>query len=84
MHAQEGLERVDLADEIKLFSRCPRCNGSLCQVAKEDILDLIPPGTRRNYNRFYQCGQCRKVYWRGAHFRRLQRLVENITGPRAT
>ncbi|WP_421866931.1 Mut7-C RNAse domain-containing protein [Motiliproteus sp.] len=41
------------------LSRCINCNGELDRVRKNDILEQLPPGTRRSYDKFYQCHDCR-------------------------
>ncbi len=76
--AQEVLGRLDLARFIAPFSRCVACSRRLQAVRKEDIADRIPPGTRRNYERFYQCEGCGKVYWRGAHYGKLQEQLDEL------
>ena len=78
-------ERPDdqLADVLDRFApplcpwtRCPACNGRLHPVAKPEVEHLLPPGTRRSYTRFSRCGSCGRIYWRGAHSRRLDAIVE--------
>jgi uncharacterized protein len=66
------------------WTRCTACNGRLAPVSKADIEPLLPPGTRRTYQEFSRCQSCGRVYWRGAHSQRLQRLVDaarGIVGP---
>ncbi|OEV03359.1 Mut7-C RNAse domain-containing protein [Streptomyces oceani] len=61
------------------WTRCPSCNGSLVPVAKEDIADRIPPGTRRTYDSFTRCDSCSRIFWPGAHH---ARLAERVTAAR--
>ncbi len=77
--AKEVLARIKAGPCIKPFSRCVSCNGPLQVVAKKDVLELLPPGTRRSYDRFYQCQTCDKLYWRGAHYDKLTQLLAEIT-----
>jgi uncharacterized protein len=63
------------APTLAPWSRCTACNGALEAVAKRDVEHLLEPGTRRSYDRFARCRACRRVYWRGAHAARLERLV---------
>jgi uncharacterized protein len=46
-------------------------------VPKGEVVDLLEPGTRRRYERFARCRSCGRVYWRGAHGRRLDAVVAN-------
>ncbi|WP_345713172.1 Mut7-C RNAse domain-containing protein, partial [Kineococcus glutinatus] len=59
-----------LADVLERFApatapltRCPACNGPLHDVAKADVADRLPPGTRRGYEQFREFGACRRLYW---------------------
>lgn len=63
------------APPLAPWTRCPACNGSLRVAAKADIEELLLPGTRRSYNDFSRCRNCGRVYWRGAHSRRLEAVV---------
>jgi len=58
------------------WTRCTACNGQLRPVAKTAVEALLEPGTRRTYHEFAQCQACGRVYWRGAHARRLQAIVD--------
>ena len=67
------LERF--APPLAPWTRCTACNGELTSVPKEDILELIEPGTRRNYDDYARCLECERVYWRGAHDRRISEMI---------
>ncbi|MFI8851147.1 Mut7-C ubiquitin/RNAse domain-containing protein [Streptomyces sp. 891-h] len=68
------LERFD--PPLAPWTRCPACNGSLAAVAKEEIADQLPPGTRRTYDTFTRCASCGRLYWPGAHHARLTARVD--------
>jgi uncharacterized protein with PIN domain len=51
------------------------CGASLRPVPKAEVLDELRPGTRRTAHTFTRCAGCGRVYWRGAHGRRLDLLV---------
>jgi uncharacterized protein with PIN domain len=57
------------------WSRCLACNGVVEPVDKRRVQDLLEPGTRRSYERFYQCRACGRAYWRGAHAQRLDAII---------
>ena len=65
------------APPLRPWTRCTACNGMLEPVAKNEVEHLLRPGTRRTYEVFARCRSCGKVYWRGAHGRRLATLVES-------
>jgi len=70
------------APSIRPWTRCPACNGELVRVAKHDVEHLLPPGTRRSYTHFSRCRTCARLYWRGAHTKRLEAIVAAATGAR--
>lgn len=74
---EEVLQKFDLFDQIRPFTRCLVCNGLLLPVEKEDIEDQLPPRVRQSFETFYRCAACGKVYWRGSHFERMEKMVEH-------
>jgi uncharacterized protein with PIN domain len=75
---KEVLDHFDLAGDIQPFRRCMRCNGVLEAVDKDAILAQLPERVRGRYERFRTCPQCGRVYWRGSHFERMQRLIDSV------
>jgi hypothetical protein len=71
----EVLHRFDLHSSIQSFARCLVCNGELVPVAKADILDRLEPKTRLYYEEFYQCVDCRRIYWEGSHMENMRRRL---------
>jgi len=74
----EVLHRFGLVQAIAPLQRCPYCNGELREVEKEAIADQIPPYTRLYYDEFSQCQDCQRVYWKGAHYKRIQALIDRV------
>lgn len=73
----EVLDRFDLWGTARPFSRCLRCNGELA-AAKEEVADRLPPKVRERCREFSRCRGCGRVYWKGSHYDRLARLVQEI------
>jgi len=70
--------RLDLCRSTRPFTRCMVCNGLLAPVAREAVLELLPPAVRRDQDRFWRCGGCGRAYWQGSHFRALARELARI------
>ena len=70
---QDVLDRF--APPLAPWTRCAHCGSSLHQVSFEAVSDRLQAGTRRSYREFSQCRRCGRVYWHGAHSRRLEPLV---------
>ncbi len=75
---QEIVDRFALREDIHPFMRCMRCNGILQSVDKETVMGRLPEGVRAAHDDFRMCPECRRVYWRGSHFERMQRLIQDV------
>lgn len=67
------------APTLAPWTRCMACNGTLAAAKKTEVEHELQPGTRRTYDSFTRCRTCGRVYWRGAHGRRLEALVAAAT-----
>ena len=74
----EIIRRFDLARVIRPFTRCMACNEILRPVSKEQVRASLPAGTTDLYNEFSQCPDCDRVYWKGSHYRRMLRWIEDL------
>lgn len=52
-------------------SRCMRCGGTLREVDKEQMRERIPPKTYRWVDEYYECEECRQLFWQGTHWQRI-------------
>ena len=80
--AKEQLKQVvthfKLTNNFDPFSRCIRCNGLLEPVSKETISNELQENTRQYFDAFWQCNNCKHIYWMGSHHERMLRLIEGI------
>jgi uncharacterized protein with PIN domain len=86
LYQQATDEAEKLADLAKRFnfkleidlsvSRCPKCNTRIKAVSKEMVVDQIPESTSIYYNNFWKCPGCNQVYWQGAHWKRIDKTLE--------
>ncbi|NLE75657.1 MAG: hypothetical protein GX605_02745, partial [Chloroflexi bacterium] len=42
------------------------------------VLVQLPPRTQHYYTEFRRCQGCGQVYWKGSHYRRMQRRIDEI------
>lgn len=75
---REIVNRLQLHSLIQLFSRCMNCNGLVQPVEKSVIEDRLPPRTARYYQQFFQCSQCKNIYWRGSHYVKMLEKINNL------
>jgi uncharacterized protein with PIN domain len=72
------IDHLDIKDNIKPFSRCPRCNTLLKTVSKEKILYRNPPRTTELCDENVQCPSCNKIYWKDTHFINMKKVIKRI------
>ena len=76
----EIIRRFDLKRGVRPFTRCMACNGLLRTVSREQVRHLLPPRTAELHEDFRQCPECGRVYWKGSHYGRMQRWIQELTG----
>lgn len=75
---REVAAAFDLADRIRLFIRCSRCNAELSDVPVEEIVDRVPERVLERHDEFRRCPECDRVYWEGSHTGEIRRIAEEI------
>jgi uncharacterized protein with PIN domain len=76
--AAEVVRRLDLTHCMRPFTRCMACNAVIQAVPAERVRHLVPPRTAELHNEFRQCAQCRRIYWKGSHYDRMRRWIEDL------
>jgi uncharacterized protein with PIN domain len=71
-------KRFNMALDPKM-SKCPNCGDILEVAEKEEITDKIPQGSLETYDEFWMCMSCRKVFWRGSHWKNIVKTIEEAT-----
>ena len=74
----EVITRFDLFDSQKPFTRCMHCNGITQPVDKQEIESHLLPETKKYYDEFFQCQSCNKIYWKGSHYLKMQKLINRL------
>lgn len=75
---REIFERLDLARSARPLSLCLHCNAPLLPLARECAVPQVPPRVAASYQRFSTCGQCRRVFWEGSHWRSMRALLDGL------
>jgi len=66
--------RFELEIDVKV-SRCPKCNTRIRPISKTSVVDKIPKTTSSYYDEFWECPECQQIYWRGAHWKRIEKTL---------
>lgn len=79
----EIMQRFELGQCITPFKHCMKCNGELHPVPTAEIAHRLPTDTAAVYDEFHQCDSCRQVYWKGPHYDRMRRLIDDVMAVQA-
>lgn len=52
--------------------RCMACGGALSSVPRESVEHEVPPNAYRACSDFFRCDACRRLFWRGTHWTRIE------------
>jgi len=68
---------ISIAD-LRPLSRCIRCNLPLSAIDKPSVFGRVPDYVWATAQSFRQCPQCRRIYWRGSHSRRIHHRINQL------
>ena len=75
---KEIIDRFNLKDNIKEFSRCLQCNSGLVKKEKTEIEARLPPKVKERINEFNYCPACDKIYWKGSHYEKMKKILDKL------
>lgn len=75
---RELVERLHLQNNFRPFSRCAVCNGKLTEIEKDQLKNRVSPDTIQYYNKFWQCADCHKIYWKGSHYKHIIQWLDEL------
>jgi uncharacterized protein with PIN domain len=73
---REVVQRFDLQQQARPFTRCLSCNGLLQSATPYKVKNEVPENAAHFHAEFWRCAACGKVYWRGSHYQRMVHLIE--------
>ena len=59
------------AESSPSFALCPKCGGKIKRIAKAKVKRKVFPRVFKQQKRFWECGQCKQIYWKGSHYARI-------------
>jgi uncharacterized protein with PIN domain len=60
--------------------RCMACGGPLIELPREQARGRAPPRTFACQERFWECERCRRLFWHGTHWQRIERRLREAAG----
>jgi len=80
---REIVARYRLANAARPFSRCLKCNAPLRLLSAEEAAGSVPPRVRERQHLFSTCDVCRRIYWPGSHWARMNTVLAGMFMPPA-
>lgn len=74
----EVMRRFDLLPASRPLTRCLACNGRLEQVPTDQVRDSAPRDVLASHSDLSRCSGCKRIYWKGSHYRRLKALIKAV------
>ncbi len=80
----EQIAQINVKIKLERFvmdtnnSRCIVCNGNLEPIEKYRVIGKVPEGVLGREEKFWMCDSCKKIYWEGTHFEKLQEFVNKL------
>jgi uncharacterized protein with PIN domain len=81
---REVMTHFQLQAPRELFTRCLICNAALRSAAADEIGSPVPPSARERPESLRRCPSCGRIYWEGAHTRRMRAALERALRPPET
>jgi uncharacterized protein len=75
---EQVFRRYGLSRWLRPLTRCVACNGVIEPVGKALVEARLEPGTRREFDEFYRCSTCARVFWKGAHYESLLEQIDAL------
>jgi len=75
---EEILNRFNLTQVAKPFTRCLSCNGMVKSADRNDITGFVPERIQGRFASYSICNSCGKIYWEGSHYDKLKKLIEEL------
>ena len=72
------IRRCDLTHMTAPFTRCMECNGGIDSIDKAQVAAELPARTSAAFDAFWRCRDCRRIYWKGSHYQRLEQFVSAV------
>ncbi|NOR71382.1 MAG: twitching motility protein PilT [Methylomarinum sp.] len=79
LQVKEVLKRFDLYRLTTPFTRCTCCNGLLEKIEKHEVEHHLEPLTKKYYDSFLVCSDCKQIYWQGSHYEHAKHLIDEFT-----
>jgi uncharacterized protein len=70
--------QFNLFNLLNPFTRCLYCNQILEKKDKVEVENELLPQTKKDFSEFWKCTSCNRIYWKGSHYERMIKQIEEI------
>jgi uncharacterized protein len=75
----EICRRLNLSPETWVpLIRCSTCNKILQPIPPDQADGRVPDFTSQKHRQFFECPQCRRVFWEGSHQARIRQQLQKL------
>ncbi len=75
---RQVIKMFNLTYPAEPFSRCVKCNYLLEPNIKEEACKTVPEYVCKTQNIFGKCPGCCRIYWRGTHYARMEKILRDL------
>jgi len=70
---------LGLKDGFRPFTLCVEDNHPLREIEKGMVGGRVPPYVFKTQDSYMECPHCRRIYWRGTHWRAMTAWIEELS-----
>ncbi len=78
LQMHQVITTLDLVCHFRPFTLCLECNQPLEARSKEQVKKLVQPYVFQTQSQYMACPSCRRIYWRGTHWRAMMEKLEQF------
>ena len=77
---KQVIRELNIPYPAEPFSRCIMCNNLPEPYTKEDSCRAVPEYVCKTQDVFGKCPACHKIYWKGTHYERMEKILGKLFG----
>ena len=77
---QQLVSAIDVKAQSHPFTICLECNQPLVDRTPAEVKDKVPPYVYKTQTQYMECPSCRRIYWRGTHWKAMLHKLEKTVG----
>jgi uncharacterized protein with PIN domain len=74
-------QQYGIFQSIELLSLCTICNVPVETIDKMKVEGMVPTRVLTDFDQFWNCPVCQRVYWNGGHIKRLKEKMIRMKIP---